>query len=142
MGEALLEAGFTRMEVTLRMPLALEAGALFLVSPGLVGWTEAQGSPIFLGWPPPLGGEQRWGEWFVLIFTIEQAREINLPNLQLEDKEDLEAQNPLPVRPVEKTLLAELDLASPWGLAAWDPQTLLTTQGGKALKLALSAPLW
>jgi hypothetical protein len=58
------------------------------------------------------------------------------------DEGGLEAQTPLPVRPVEKTLLAELDLPSPWGLAAWDPQTLLTTREGQALKLALNAPLW
>ncbi len=38
--------------------------------------------------------------------------------------------------------LAELDLPSPWGLAAWDPQTLLTTREEQALKLTLSAPLW
>ncbi len=116
--------------------LPLQRG--WLVGQGIARWGSKRLVPEGMGgvWPRDAAGNFLG---FVHFFTILPAGEKYLPRW---DEGGLEAQTPLPVRPVEKTLLAELDLPSPWGLAAWDPQTLLTTREGQALKLTLSAPLW
>ncbi|MGC8904570.1 S-layer homology domain-containing protein [Thermus sp.] len=58
------------------------------------------------------------------------------------DEGGLEERNPIPVRPVDKVLLAELPLSRPKGLALEDKDRLLTVMEDKLQRIHLPSALW
>lgn len=58
------------------------------------------------------------------------------------DEGGLEERNPVPVRPVDKVLLADLPLSEPKGLALEGKDRLLTAASGKVLRVQLPSALW